>query len=111
MSEETKNETAAAAEAAEPKVEAAAEVKAEAKVEAKKPALTGKVKWFSNVKGYGFIVGEGDKDVFVHYSAISKEGYKRLKGGEEVSYELAENKKGVQAANVVKGKKAEPAKK
>lgn len=99
MSEETKNETAATAAAAEPKAEA------------KKEALTGKVKWFSNVKGYGFIERQGDKDVFVHYSAISKQGYKRLKGGEEVSYELAENKQGVQAANVIKLKKAEVPKK
>ena len=64
----------------------------------------GKVKWFSNVKGFGFLEKEGSADVFVHYSSIQGEGYKRLKSGEEVTYDLAEGKKGPQATNVVRTK-------
>lgn len=66
---------------------------------------TGKVKWFSNVKGYGFIAQEGAPDVFVHYSAIQKEGYKKLREGDEVTFEIVQNEKGTQAANVVKQEK------
>lgn len=63
--------------------------------------ISGKVKWFSNAKGYGFIdLGQG-KDVFVHYSVIEDEGYKSLREGQEVEYEVGEGPKGPQAENVV----------
>lgn len=50
--------------------------------------LKGKVKWFNSSKGYGFIEGEDGNDVFVHYSAISQEGFKKLEDGQEVSYSV-----------------------
>ena len=60
----------------------------------------GTVKWFNDAKGFGFIEqGEGP-DVFVHFSAIEMEGFKTLKEGEEVSFEIVENQRGVQAADV-----------
>ena len=63
----------------------------------------GKVKWFSNVKGYGFIEKEGGgPDIFVHYSTIQKEGYKTLEGGDEVTFDIVQGEKGPQAANVVR---------
>ena len=62
----------------------------------------GKVKWFSNQKGYGFITSEDGKDVFVHYSAISGEGYKSLAEGDEVEFEVTQGPKGDQATNVSK---------
>ncbi len=66
----------------------------------------GKVKWFSNVKGFGFLEKEGsDKDIFVHYSSIQGEGYKKLLEGEEVTFDIVEGEKGPQAANVVRNKK------
>jgi cold shock protein len=62
---------------------------------------TGTVKWFSNDKGYGFITqDEGGKDVFVHHSAISGEGYKSLAEGAKVEYEVEEGPKGPQARTV-----------
>ncbi len=61
----------------------------------------GTVKWFSNEKGYGFIEREGEDDVFVHFSAISGEGYKSLTEGQRVEFEVVEGTKGLQAANVV----------
>lgn len=61
---------------------------------------TGKVKWFSDAKGYGFIEVDGSKDVFVHYSSIQKEGYKSLAEGEPVQFELSDGAKGPQATNV-----------
>ena len=64
--------------------------------------MKGKVKWFNSEKGYGFITGEDDKDVFVHYSAIQGDGYKTLEEGQEVSYDLTEGQRGMQASNVVK---------
>lgn len=64
--------------------------------------LTGVVKWFNNAKGYGFIGREGGPDVFVHYSAITIEGYKSLQEGDQVEFEIAQGQKGPQAANVVK---------
>ncbi|MED4025426.1 cold-shock protein CspD [Priestia megaterium] len=62
----------------------------------------GKVKWFNNEKGYGFIEIEGGSDVFVHFSAIQSEGYKSLEEGQEVSFEIVEGNRGPQAANVTK---------
>ncbi|MDR5682641.1 MAG: cold-shock protein [Armatimonadota bacterium] len=62
---------------------------------------TGTVKWFSPEKGYGFITPEdGSKDVFVHYSAISGEGYRNLQEGQKVEFEVTQGQKGPQAANV-----------
>jgi len=63
--------------------------------------LRGKVKWFNNTKGYGFIEYENLEDIFVHYSAITKEGYKTLKEGDLVDFKLIETSKGLQAVDVV----------
>lgn len=60
----------------------------------------GKVKWFNNQKGYGFISPEEGKDVFVHYSAIQGDGYKSLAEGQDVEFEIADGPKGQQAVNV-----------
>ena len=61
----------------------------------------GTVKWFSNEKGYGFIErGNGEADVFVHFSAINGDGYKSLAEGQRVSFEVVQGDKGLQAANV-----------
>jgi CspA family cold shock protein len=62
----------------------------------------GKVKWFNNSKGYGFIARDDGPDVFVHYSAIHAEGYKTLDEGTEVEFEIKEGPKGPQAENVVR---------
>jgi len=62
----------------------------------------GKVKWFSNQKGYGFITPESGKDVFVHYSAVQGEGYKSLEEGQEVEFEISQGPKGEQAINVTR---------
>ncbi len=59
--------------------------------------LRGQVKWFDPKKGYGFIVGPQGRDVFVHYTQIQGEGFRSLKDGEEVDYELIEGEKGAQA--------------
>ena len=64
--------------------------------------VKGKVKWFSNQKGYGFITPESGKDVFVHHTAIQGEGYKSLEEGQEVEFEINQGPKGEQAANVTK---------
>jgi CspA family cold shock protein len=64
--------------------------------------ITGTVKWFSNVKGYGFIEVEEGKDVFVHFSAIQEDGYRSLKEGESVEFTIENGEKGPQAANVTK---------
>ena len=64
--------------------------------------LKGTVKWFNNAKGYGFIGRDDGPDVFVHYSAISSEGYKSLQEGDQVEFEIAQGQKGPQAANVIK---------
>jgi cold shock protein len=61
---------------------------------------SGKVKWFDPKKGFGFIVGEAGQDVFVHYTSIEGEGFRALKDGETVDYELVEGDKGFQAKNV-----------
>ena len=60
----------------------------------------GKIKWFNNEKGYGFIEGEHDEDIFVHYSAIRQEGYKTLEEGQIVEFKLLETEKGFQALDV-----------
>jgi CspA family cold shock protein len=60
----------------------------------------GRIKWFNNIKGYGFIAQEEGEDVFVHFSAIRMEGYKTLSEGAEVTYEIAQGPKGLQAVNV-----------
>ena len=62
----------------------------------------GKVKWFSNQKGYGFITLDTGADVFVHHTAIQGSGYKTLEEGQEVELEVTKGPKGDQAANVVK---------
>lgn len=62
--------------------------------------VTGKVKWFNNAKGYGFIVAEDGVDVFVHFSAITMDGFKTLQEGQTVSYESVDTPKGRQAAQV-----------
>ena len=64
--------------------------------------MKGTVKWFNNAKGYGFIGRNEGPDVFVHYSAISSEGYKSLQEGDQVEFEITEGQKGPQAANVTK---------
>ena len=62
---------------------------------------TGTVKWFHDAKGFGFITpDEGGEDLFVHFSAISAAGFKSLKEGQRVSYEVVQGPKGKQAANV-----------
>ena len=62
----------------------------------------GKVKWFSNQKGYGFITTEAGSDVFVHHTSIQGEGFKTLDEGQEVEFEVQQGPKGEQATNVVK---------
>lgn len=61
----------------------------------------GTVKWFDAKKGYGFITAEGQKDIFVHFSAIEGEGYRSLNEGQEVEFEVEEGAKGPQASRVV----------
>lgn len=64
----------------------------------------GTVKWFNNAKGYGFIrPTEGGDDVFVHYSTIDMDGYKSLKAGQEVSFEVTQGPKGLHATNIEPG--------
>ena len=64
--------------------------------------MIGTVKWFNNSKGFGFIGRDDGADVFVHFTAISGEGYKSLQEGEKVQFEIVQGPKGPQAANVVK---------
>ena len=63
----------------------------------------GKVKWFNDSKGFGFIEQENGPDVFVHYSAISQDGFKTLTEGQKVEFEITNGAKGPQAINVTKG--------
>ena len=62
----------------------------------------GKVKWFNDAKGYGFIEQEGEQDIFVHYSSISGDGFKTLAEGETVEFEVTDTPKGPQAMNVTR---------
>lgn len=62
----------------------------------------GKVKWFNDLKGYGFITSDmNSQDLYVHHSEIRKDGYKTLKVGEEVEFEVADSPQGLQATNVI----------
>ena len=65
-------------------------------------AETGKIKWFNEAKGFGFIERAGGPDVFVHYSAIVGDGFRTLQEGDEVTFEVTQGPKGPQAANVSK---------
>lgn len=61
----------------------------------------GKVKWFNNAKGYGFVVAEGrNEDLFAHYSAIQMDGYRTLKAGQPVQFEIIQGPKGLHAVNI-----------
>ena len=64
--------------------------------------IRGKVKWFNNAKGFGFIGRDDGPDIFVHYSAITHEGYKSLAEGDDVEFEIVQGQKGPQAGNVMK---------
>jgi CspA family cold shock protein len=64
--------------------------------------ITGKVKWFNNAKGYGFIERDGGNDVFVHFSAIQGSGFRTLEEGQQVEFEIVDGPKGPQAGNVTK---------
>lgn len=64
------------------------------------PVVRGKVKWFNDQKGFGFIARENEPDVFVHHSVINMEGFRTLREGEEVTYELIVSEKGASAVNV-----------
>jgi CspA family cold shock protein len=70
-------------------------------------SLKGVVKWFNDAKGYGFIEHTSGKDVFVHYSSIISEGFKSLKDGEPVEYEMVQGEKGLHAVRVVRMAKDE----
>lgn len=61
----------------------------------------GTIKWFNNEKGYGFINGKVNEDIFVHYTSIKTSGYRTLSEGEEVEYQLIETEKGLQAIDVI----------
>jgi len=62
----------------------------------------GIVKWFNQKKGYGFLISEDGKEIFVHFSSIQGEGFKTLREGDEVKFEITEGEKGEEATNVVK---------
>ena len=62
--------------------------------------MIAKVKWFNNEKGFGFIEYVGNEDIFIHYSNIEKDGYKTLKEGQTVEFELIKTEKGYQAKNI-----------
>ncbi len=64
--------------------------------------MTGTVKWFNSEKGYGFITTEEELDIFVHFKAITGEGFKTLDEGQKVEFDVVEGDRGPQAANVVK---------
>jgi CspA family cold shock protein len=75
---------------------------ANSKQDRERMRITGKVKWFNNAKGYGFIEREGGSDVFVHYSAITGAGFRSLEEGQAVEFEIVDGPKGPQAGNVIK---------
>ncbi|WP_417695257.1 cold shock domain-containing protein CspD [Pseudomonas sp.] len=63
--------------------------------------MSGKVKWFNNAKGYGFIIANGrDEDLFAHFSAIQMDGYKTLRAGQRVTFEVIQGPKGLHATNI-----------
>ncbi len=64
--------------------------------------MVGRVKWFNNEKGFGFIEREGGEDVFVHFSAIQGDGFKSLDEGQEVEFDITQGDRGPQAANVTR---------
>lgn len=64
--------------------------------------MTGTVKWFDEAKGYGFILSEDGKDIFVHYKSIAGEGFKTLKEGDQVQFEVKDGERGPLAVNVIK---------
>ncbi|MDA8169391.1 MAG: cold-shock protein [Nitrospiraceae bacterium] len=65
-------------------------------------SFEGKVKWFNETKGYGFIQQDGGPDIFVHYSAIKADGFRTLNEGDKVSFEIVDGERGPKAANVEK---------
>ena len=65
-------------------------------------SVEGKVKWFNETKGFGFIQQENGPDVFVHFSAITNDGFKTLAEGQKVQFDVVEGEKGLKAANVIK---------
>jgi cold shock protein len=71
-------------------------------------SISGRVKWFNESKGYGFIEREGEEDVFVHYSAIEGEGFKTLKEGQLVEFEVTDSPKGAQASLVRRAMQEDP---
>lgn len=71
-------------------------------VDVEQKTVVGRVKWFNNQKGFGFIIHESDPDIFVHHTAIRMDGYRTLKQGEEVKFDLVETDKGLQAVNVTR---------
>ena len=79
-------------------------LRADTKKQEKRVAMIkGTVKWFNDAKGFGFIEQEGGEDVFVHYSAILTDGYRSLKEGQPVEFEISTENKGLRAANVKLG--------
>jgi len=84
------------------KARAVAPIDGTANGEGGPPVAKGKVKWFNNSKGYGFIQQEDGTDIFVHFSAIQGDGYKTLEEGQAVEFETTQGPKGLQAANVSK---------